>query len=211
MIDNKVKEIILKTYGLKLFPFDKQCFICKIFNQELGLATNAHSISKGNNLIGNVWYTFYHDKRNLDNKTHLTNKKTLIQVSPQSASVSLSICNKHDSRFHIFEQQNIVDMNNIEHLYLLKIRTMLYFYYIIENYLINLDNKKKFLAENKHYFKNKKHLILGAFGCGVFGGNPKTVAKLFNEKIKAGFFTGLITFAIMDAKIIDIFKKEINH
>ena len=59
--------------------------------------------------------------------------------------------------------------------------------------------------------KNKKHLILGAFGCGVFGGNPTTVAKLFNEKIKAGFFTGLITFAIMDEKIIDIFKKEINH
>jgi len=157
MIDNKLQKIILKTYGLPIFPFDKQCFICKIFNQELGLATNAHSISKGHNFIGNVWYTFYHDKRNLDNKRHLTNKKTLIQVSPQSASVSLSICNNHDSRFHIFEDQNIVEMNNIEHLYLLKIRTMLYFYYIAENDLINLKNRKSFLIGNQSYFNDNKN------------------------------------------------------
>ena len=60
------------------------------------------------------------------------------------------------------------------------------------------------VAQNNH----KKELILGAFGCGVFGGDPQVVATIFNEKIKEGWFTGKIIFAIMDNQTMEIFKKE---
>lgn len=55
---------------------------------------------------------------------------------------------------------------------------------------------------------NKNELILGAFGCGVFGYNPSTIAKIFKTKISEGWFTGKITFAILDPQMLNIFKNE---
>ncbi len=62
------------------------------------------------------------------------------------------------------------------------------------------------LAESKGH----KHLILGAWGCGVFGLEPKEVAKCFKEKINEGWFKSAITFAIPGADVLKIFEQEFS-
>lgn len=51
-------------------------------------------------------------------------------------------------------------------------------------------------------------LVLGAWGCGVFGLDPKKVAKIFREKIKLGYYSGIITFSILDNEMFNIFYNE---
>lgn len=52
------------------------------------------------------------------------------------------------------------------------------------------------------------HLVLGAFGCGCFGNNPKEVAIIFKDYLENEFKDCFDTvyFPIMDDKIIKIFK-----
>lgn len=56
-------------------------------------------------------------------------------------------------------------------------------------------------------------LILGAFGCGVFGNDPKNVADIFktflNSKYKDCF--DKVIFAIPGGRNYDIFKKEFSY
>ena len=54
----------------------------------------------------------------------------------------------------------------------------------------------------------KQNLILGAFGCGVFGLKPQIIAKLFKTKINEGWYHGNVIFSILDPQICDIFKNE---
>ncbi|MCD7772165.1 MAG: TIGR02452 family protein [Oscillospiraceae bacterium] len=44
-----------------------------------------------------------------------------------------------------------------------------------------------------------RHLILGAFGCGVYGNDAKTVAKLFHEAITAFSYAGKPAEALFDS------------
>ena len=68
------------------------------------------------------------------------------------------------------------------------------------------------------YSKNPEAIILGAFGCGVFGNKPENVAKIFREELE---YINLqvrkpthiaIIFAIYDkdGSIINDFKREFN-
>ena len=66
-----------------------------------------------------------------------------------------------------------------------------------------IENVLKF-AESR----GRKHLVLGAWGCGVFGLNPEKVANLFNQKIRQGWYSGEITFAIPDKSILAIFRHQ---
>ena len=50
-------------------------------------------------------------------------------------------------------------------------------------------------------------LILGAFGCGVFGQNAEEVAKIFMEELIAGTTIKQVIFAIPKGENYDKFKK----
>ena len=75
-------------------------------------------------------------------------------------------------------------------------------YYAAKKYLnidTNLNSKAlkqriKFVLDIAEY-KNVDTLILGAFGCGVFGQDPREVATIFNEELKTHNFNKII-FAI---------------
>lgn len=54
---------------------------------------------------------------------------------------------------------------------------------------------------------NTDTLILGAWGCGVFGQNPAEVARLFKEALNTHKFKKVI-FAIIDNETFEIFKDE---
>lgn len=97
---------------------------------------------------------------------------------------------------------------------------------------INLNSKKEGFENTKEYktlMKTKMklmlslasendcdNLILGAWGCGVFHNNPKTVAKMFKEVIDNNYFNiKNIVFAIInDHNSVDdnynIFKNTLN-
>jgi len=47
---------------------------------------------------------------------------------------------------------------------------------------------------------NHETIILGAWGCGIFGNDPVVVANLFNESIKENQYFKEIIFAIYDNK-----------
>lgn len=75
-------------------------------------------------------------------------------------------------------------------------------YYAAKKYL-NIDKslnsealkqRIKFVLDVAEY-KNVDTLILGAFGCGVFGQDPREVATIFNEELKTHNFNKII-FAI---------------
>lgn len=70
------------------------------------------------------------------------------------------------------------------------------------NYILNI------IAMHK-----PERIILGAFGCGVFGQNPETVAKLFHEEINRVFHNrkAEIIFAIpMGNGNFEAFQKEMD-
>merc|ERR1712008_223286 len=51
-------------------------------------------------------------------------------------------------------------------------------------------------------------LVLGAWGCGVFGNNPATVARLFNEALREFFCFRRVIFAVLDPNMAKIFGDE---
>ncbi|WP_234121647.1 TIGR02452 family protein [Clostridium hydrogenum] len=64
--------------------------------------------------------------------------------------------------------------------------------------------------------KNPSAIVLGAFGCGVFGNNPKDISHMFALKLKENMKSISdikIVFAIYDRNMtmIDIFRKELNN
>lgn len=64
--------------------------------------------------------------------------------------------------------------------------------------------------------KNPSAIVLGAFGCGVFGNNPKDVSRMFASQLKENMKSISdikIVFAIYDRNMtmIDIFRKELNN
>ena len=64
----------------------------------------------------------------------------------------------------------------------------------IKNILITAENNKS------------KHLILGAFGCGVFGLEPTIVAQIFKKNIHEGYYTGTIEFCILNKYFMNCFQ-----
>jgi uncharacterized protein (TIGR02452 family) len=72
---------------------------------------------------------------------------------------------------------------------------------ITEEEITNTMHRRAEAVLNTAAAKGAKDIILGAYGCGVFGNNPETVAEVFytllnKENKKASFRT--ITFAIPD-------------
>lgn len=67
---------------------------------------------------------------------------------------------------------------------------------------INLTLEYRIKQTLRAFSKNNfEHLVLGAFGCGVFGNNPHDVAKVFKKQfIKNGEFYNTfktVTFSII--------------
>lgn len=63
-----------------------------------------------------------------------------------------------------------------------------------ENNSVVLKQRIKFVLDVAEY-NNVDTLILGAFGCGVFGQDPREVATIFNDELKTHNFNKII-FAI---------------
>lgn len=61
-------------------------------------------------------------------------------------------------------------------------------------------------AEKEKY----EYLIVGAWGCGVFGLDPSIVADIYQAVIKQGLYTGQVIFAIPDKNIFNIFETKIK-
>ncbi len=83
-----------------------------------------------------------------------------------------------------------------------------------EENLKALKNRIGFIADiiNAH---NAEVVILGAFGCGVFGQDPKTVASIFKDKMKNSTVKKIV-YAVIDRGghtkegAYALFKKEIE-
>ncbi|MCP3803115.1 TIGR02452 family protein [Allokutzneria sp. A3M-2-11 16] len=64
-------------------------------------------------------------------------------------------------------------------------------------------------ADNGH-----RRLVLGAWGCGVFGNDPSTVADAFAEALRRGPWFEHVTFAVLDrgrdAPIYTAFRDRLN-
>lgn len=54
-----------------------------------------------------------------------------------------------------------------------------------------------------------KEIVLGPWGCGVFGLDPERTATIFNKLLKENIYTGEIVFSILDEKMFNIYKKNI--
>lgn len=88
------------------------------------------------------------------------------------------------------------------------------------NCRVNIDNKKQYIKilEDRieaifiiSLLHGTRNLILGAFGCGVFGNDPEIVAKIFRKNIKRyGNYFKSIGFVIPDDKTFDIFREIIE-
>lgn len=58
--------------------------------------------------------------------------------------------------------------------------------------------------------ENYESLIVGAWGCGVFGLDPSIVADIYNEVINKFLYTGQVVFSIPDKNTLNIFKTKIK-
>lgn len=85
----------------------------------------------------------------------------------------------------------------------------------VPDYIIEKLMKDRILSVLKVAQQNKVEvLILGAFGCGVFGNDPLTTAKIFKECLtKYQYYRDvfkLVVFPIPDAKNYEIFKEILD-
>ena len=55
-------------------------------------------------------------------------------------------------------------------------------------------------------FKGHRTIVLGAWGCGAFGNDPWTVAKMFEEALKVHPYFDEVVFAIYDAPDSDVYR-----
>eukprot|EP01064_Diplonema_japonicum_P004400 TRINITY_DN1286_c1_g2_i1.p1 TRINITY_DN1286_c1_g2~~TRINITY_DN1286_c1_g2_i1.p1 ORF type:complete len:280 (+),score=77.31 TRINITY_DN1286_c1_g2_i1:61-840(+) len=53
--------------------------------------------------------------------------------------------------------------------------------------------------------EHRETIVLGAFGCGVFGNHPETVAAIFKKQLQKFNFPRVV-FAITDRKMVAVFK-----
>lgn len=89
----------------------------------------------------------------------------------------------------------------------------------IENYNGQFDNNYKNILKSRlkyildiAQYMHEHTLILGAFGCGVFGNDPNVVASLFKELLNSGYYTFTkVIFAIPDDKNYIPFKNIFNN
>lgn len=58
--------------------------------------------------------------------------------------------------------------------------------------------------------ENYENLILGAWGCGVFGLDTAVVASIYNEVINEKLYTGNVVFAIPDINVLTVFQNKIK-
>lgn len=77
-----------------------------------------------------------------------------------------------------------------------------YIYEILKN---RIKGMLAFAEINHH-----KTLIVGAWGCGVFGLNPEKVAEIFKECIESNLYSGILVFAIKDQEQFLLFKNILD-
>lgn len=58
--------------------------------------------------------------------------------------------------------------------------------------------------------ENFENIILGAWGCGVFGLNIEKVTKIMNDVINSNYYTKQIIFSLTDNNSLNTFKKYIK-
>lgn len=76
---------------------------------------------------------------------------------------------------------------------------------IYETVRTRIKNIFKMAIHKKH-----KNIILGAWGCGVFGLSPIKVAEIFREEIQHSCFDGNIVFSILDKDMAKTFNAIVN-
>jgi len=62
------------------------------------------------------------------------------------------------------------------------------------------------LAHNHHH----DTLIVGAWGCGVFGLDPHKVAQVFKASLEKKIYGGRVVFAIMDPQMCQVFESVLG-
>lgn len=66
---------------------------------------------------------------------------------------------------------------------------------------------------NAAHSKGEEVLILGAFGCGVFGNDVREVAEIFRDELNLLFYGTFrrIVFAVLDEPSCKIMKEVLIH
>lgn len=88
---------------------------------------------------------------------------------------------------------------------------------IPKHILYNIFEKRIRNILSYAYFMGYKHLVLGAWGCGVFNNDPNMVAKIFAKLIKEEFNNVFINikFSILDntedKKVLKAFEERLNE
>lgn len=138
------------------------------------------------------FFKMQHENYNYSDYAVYTEKSLLLTDQynqPLSENKTISLITAAAPNLTACKENNIsYDLQNIYNIYEKRVRGLL-----------------AFAEERKH-----KELILGPWGCGVFGLSPIITANIFNHCLEENIYTGNVIFSILDIKMFNQYQQIIE-